>query len=82
MSENITELDQSDSYTLAYARKVELLPDLLTIEEVAGYLQVPRKTLYAWRARGDGPPASRVGKHLRYSKAKLLDWLRSNNLAT
>ena len=39
---------------------------LLTPEQVSHYLGVPLKTLYVWRTRGGGPPAIRIGKHLRY----------------
>jgi excisionase family DNA binding protein len=48
---------------------------LWTPEQVADYLAVPLKTLYAWRHRGDGPPAIRVGRHLRYKPADLEAWL-------
>jgi excisionase family DNA binding protein len=37
-----------------------------TAEQVAEYLGVPVATLYAWRHRGVGPRASKVGRHLRY----------------
>ncbi len=39
---------------------------LLTVDEVADYLGIPKTTLYQWRYRGDGPAAFRVGRHLRY----------------
>jgi excisionase family DNA binding protein len=48
---------------------------LLRPMEVAEILGVPQSTLYAWRYRGDGPPAIRVGKHLRYLAAALNEWL-------
>ena len=48
---------------------------LWTPQEVAGYLGVPVRTLYAWRSRGAGPQGLRVGKHLRYRKADLDAWL-------
>jgi excisionase family DNA binding protein len=48
---------------------------LLRPKEVAEILGVPQSTLYAWRYRGDGPPAIRVGKHLRYPAAALNEWL-------
>ncbi len=48
---------------------------LLTPTEVADYLGVPIKTLYAWRHRGRGPQALRVGKHLRYRLGDVETWL-------
>lgn len=57
------------------------LPDrlekLLTPEEVAEILGVPKGTLYKWRLVAEGPPAMRIGKHLRYRPADLDAWLRS-----
>lgn len=48
---------------------------LLTLEEVAGYLQVPVKTLYDWRHRGLGPTGLRVGRYVRYRQADVDAWL-------
>jgi excisionase family DNA binding protein len=57
------------------------LPDgierLLSPEEVAEILGVPKGTLYKWRLVGEGPPAMRIGKHLRYRPGDLDAWLRS-----
>lgn len=47
---------------------------LWEIEQVAAYLGVPVQTLYAWRKRGYGPPAGRVGRHLRYDPAAVRAW--------
>jgi excisionase family DNA binding protein len=47
-----------------------------TVAEVAAYLRVPVETLYAWRKRGHGPPAARVGRHLRYDPADLRAWVK------
>jgi excisionase family DNA binding protein len=48
---------------------------LLTSEEVAVYLRVPRSTLYGWKYRGDGPRAIRVGRLLRYRSSEVERWL-------
>jgi len=48
---------------------------LLTAEELAAYLGVPRSTLYGWKYRGDGPPAIRVGRLLRYRSSEVERWL-------
>ena len=49
---------------------------LLSPLDLAGYLGVPRSTVYEWRYKGTGPPASRVGKHIRYREADVERWLR------
>jgi excisionase family DNA binding protein len=47
-----------------------------TVSEVAAYLRVPVETLYAWRKRGYGPPAARLGRHLRYDVADVRAWVK------
>jgi predicted DNA-binding transcriptional regulator AlpA len=47
---------------------------LWDIEQVADYLSVPVQTLYAWRKRHYGPPAGRVGRHLRYNPVEVRAW--------
>ncbi|MFC9296925.1 helix-turn-helix transcriptional regulator [Streptomyces sp. NPDC057011] len=57
------------------ARKPELdRHPKATPEEVAAYLQVPVGTLYQWRHKGYGPPAVRIGKHLRYTWSDVDAW--------
>lgn len=48
---------------------------LWTAEDVSDYLGIPVKTLYQWRWRGEGPPARKIGRHLRYDPAALQRWL-------
>jgi excisionase family DNA binding protein len=48
---------------------------LLTIQQLAEYLDVPTATLYAWRYRGVGPPGFRVGKHVRFRWADVERWI-------
>ncbi len=50
------------------------LEALWDIDQVAAYLGVPAQTLYAWRKRHYGPPAGRVGRHLRYDPAAVRKW--------
>lgn len=52
---------------------------LLTPSQLAEYLGVPVKTLYAWRHRGLGPRGIRVGKHIRYRSADVESWLASQD---
>jgi excisionase family DNA binding protein len=48
---------------------------LLTVEELAELLQVPRATVYQWRSTGRGPRGVRVGRHVRYRRAEVERWL-------
>ncbi|SED75937.1 DNA binding domain-containing protein, excisionase family [Amycolatopsis tolypomycina] len=48
---------------------------LWSVEDVAAYLRVPVKTLYQWKWRGEGPPVSKVGRHLRYDSASVRAWV-------
>jgi excisionase family DNA binding protein len=48
---------------------------LLTPEEVSDFLKVPVRTLYSQRYRKVGPPAIRVGRHLRYRRRDIEEWL-------
>lgn len=50
---------------------------LFTPTEVADYLQLPIQTLYRWRTTGDGPPAHKIGRHLRYRRDDIDAWLLS-----
>lgn len=44
---------------------------LLTIEQVADWLCVPKGTLYQWRSRHQGPRAIKVGGGLRYRRSEV-----------
>lgn len=49
---------------------------LLTIDEVAALLNVPKQTLYRWRHAGKGPPAIALeGRMLRWRPADVDGWL-------
>jgi predicted DNA-binding transcriptional regulator AlpA len=50
---------------------------LWSVDEVADFLRVPPATLYQWRKRKYGPPAARVGRHLRYDPADVRVWVKS-----
>lgn len=47
-----------------------------TVHDVAAFLGVPVQTLYRWRTHRIGPPAYRVGKHVRYLPHEVMTWLR------
>ncbi|SDX98126.1 transcriptional regulator, AlpA family [Geodermatophilus africanus] len=50
---------------------------MLTVNDVAEYLGVPKATLYAWSTRGLGPRRYRVGKHLRHRRTDVDAWLET-----
>ncbi|HUF96150.1 MAG TPA: helix-turn-helix domain-containing protein [Acidimicrobiia bacterium] len=48
---------------------------LLSVEELADYLEVPVKTIYTWRHRNTGPKGFRVGKHVRFRWHDVQSWV-------
>jgi excisionase family DNA binding protein len=50
---------------------------LMNIEDLMEFLDLSRDTVYKQRYEGTGPPAYRVGKHLRWKKSEVDDWLQS-----
>lgn len=52
------------------------LEKLLSPDELVELLGIPKRTIYNWRLRGEGPPAVRVGRHLRYRPSDVEAWLR------
>ena len=51
------------------------LEPLLSIEELAGYLDVPVTTIRDWRTDGKGPCAIKVGGRVRLATSDVLAWL-------
>ena len=49
---------------------------LVNVQELSDYLEVPVKTLYAWRYQREGPPGFRVGRHLRYRRVDVERWIQ------
>lgn len=47
----------------------------LTPGQVADMFAIPLKTVYAWRRHKTGPPAIRIGRHLRYDPRALDRWV-------
>jgi predicted DNA-binding transcriptional regulator AlpA len=48
---------------------------LWTVHDVSAFLGMPLGTLYQWRYMRIGPPAYRVGRHIRYDPAAVRTWL-------
>ncbi|MFJ7523936.1 helix-turn-helix transcriptional regulator [Streptomyces griseus] len=49
----------------------------VTVDQLAGELQIPKSTIYGWKYRGLGPQWVRVGKHLRARRTSVDAWLNS-----
>jgi predicted DNA-binding transcriptional regulator AlpA len=47
----------------------------LSPEDIAALFDVPLETVYQWRRKRTGPPAFRVGRHLRYDPAAVATWV-------
>lgn len=48
---------------------------LWTVQELGEYLRIPVATIYQWRVTGGGPPAVKLGKHLRFEPQVVRDWV-------
>lgn len=51
------------------------LEPLIDVGELADYLGIPVSTIYDWRTRGQGPPAYRFGKHLKFAVSDVRAWI-------
>jgi excisionase family DNA binding protein len=51
--------------------------DILTPTELSAELKVPLGTIYGWRYRGTGPRGIRVGKHVRFRRSDVEQWLET-----
>jgi len=51
------------------------MPDIMTIEELAGYLRVHKQTIYRLVKQGS-VPAIRIGHQWRFEKGPIDEWLR------
>jgi excisionase family DNA binding protein len=50
--------------------------DILTLEELHGYLKIPKPTLYVL-AQSGRIPAAKVGKHWRFRQRDVDEWLKA-----
>ncbi len=50
--------------------------EILTVMDVARFLRVPKSTVYKLARVGE-LPASKIGKHWRFLRRDIHDWLRS-----
>lgn len=49
--------------------------ELLKIEDLAARINVTVSCIRAWRCRGEGPPAIRLGSALRWDASEVDAWL-------
>ena len=54
--------------------------EILTVDELQGYLKIPKPTLYAL-AQSGRLPALKVGKHWRFRKRDIDEWLNAQRWA-
>jgi excisionase family DNA binding protein len=50
---------------------------LMTLPELSEMLGVSIETLYGWRHRGEGPVGYRIGRHVRYRRSAVEEWLET-----
>lgn len=76
MTQNSANATDTNAQVAEYlrGRKLEELPDLMTIKELSIWLQIPVNTIYDWNKRDEGPAPIKVGKHLRYPKENVIEW--------
>jgi excisionase family DNA binding protein len=60
---------------MTYPAPPHELPEWLGVDALARWLDVPERTVYMWRYRGDGPKAYKIGRHLRFRKSDIETWL-------
>lgn len=59
--------------------KASPIARLNTEQEEAARLNVSRRTLQAWRVRGEGPPFVKLGRAVRYSPADVDHWIETRS---
>jgi excisionase family DNA binding protein len=53
--------------------------DVLTIEELAAYLKIPKSTLYKLVREGK-IPSQKIGRHWRFRKGAIEHWLEDRHV--
>jgi predicted DNA-binding transcriptional regulator AlpA len=48
-----------------------------SLDWLSDLIRIPPRSIYNWRLRGEGPPAYRVGRHLRFRPSEVEAWLDS-----
>jgi excisionase family DNA binding protein len=63
--------------SIEHSHSIETAPRLLTIKQLAERLTVSVGCVRAWRIRGEGPPAIRIGSALRWDEREVDAWLNA-----
>ncbi len=73
-------MNNAVSETTALARDYAFTGDgeILTIGDVARFLRVPKSTVYKLARIGE-LPASKIGKHWRFLRRDIHEWMRSRS---
>ena len=58
----------------AYVQMENPLSDILTVDEAADLLKIPRSSVYTLAQQGK-IPAQKVGKHWRFHRPTLMKWI-------
>ena len=56
----------------------EILPAMITVDEVAVLLRVHRNTIYELFRRREIPGGRRVGRNIRFSRDTVVQWISGN----
>ncbi|WIX81712.1 helix-turn-helix domain-containing protein [Amycolatopsis carbonis] len=54
---------------------------LLSVDDLAGYLDVPVNTVYQWRKTGKGPKGYKIGKYVRFRADEVDAWIDGQGTA-
>ena len=52
--------------------------EMFSEDQAALFLGVSVRTIQGWRVSGSGCPYYKLGRAVRYSKAKLIEWMEQN----
>lgn len=82
MTESATSLPSNGSVELPASGpgSVPFQDQLWTMQEVADYLRVPKRTVEKWREQRKGPLGRMVGRSLRFRVGDVQDWLSNRPL--
>lgn len=64
-------------HDIDYINKLQVL----SIKQASIFMGVPASTLNNWRSAGFGPKYSKSGKHIKYLKKDILDYLEKRSVA-
>lgn len=49
--------------------------EFITVQQFAEEMGIPVQTVYRWRTEGKGPRAHKIGRHVRFSRHSVNEWL-------